>query len=44
MAVFLGIAILALTIAYFALFVRRKELFMGEAEDKARMVERRRLI
>jgi CHASE1-domain containing sensor protein len=42
--VFLGIAILALTIAYLALFVRRKEIFMGEAEDNARMVERRDLL
>jgi hypothetical protein len=43
-AVFLGIAILAVAIAYFALFVRRKELFMGEAEDNARMGERRNLL
>jgi hypothetical protein len=43
MAVFLGIAILGLAVAYFALFVRRKELFMGESEDKARMSERRNL-
>jgi LPXTG-motif cell wall-anchored protein len=42
--VLLGIAVLALAIAYFALFRRRKELMLSEAEDKARMGERRNLI
>lgn len=43
MALFAGIAILAVAVAYYSLIAGRKEIEISEAEDKARFVERRTL-